>query len=222
MAKRIRKNNGYKRVEISPGEMEYFYSQGQQRLSKEDLDKINQMRNEIIEEIFLLAKILGKDIGTLVTLKKDYYTKKLVLEDGKPIVVSPNSDLKAALYYLHSLYYDYTLTMPEEIAYLQSHEYLTNDSLNMQSYESTLIKWGYSKDIFKGKPIYVAKKIFINASNRRWKIAKELEQIEKAYNTFDGEDKTADYYFFSEDKTAELEEYLEELKDALTVKHQFS
>lgn len=222
MAKRIRKNNGYKRVEISPGETEYFYSHGKQRLSKEDLDKINQMRNEIIEEIFLLAKILGKDIGTLVTLKKDYYTKKLVLEDGKPIVVSPNSDLKAALYYLHSLYYDYTLTMPEEIAYLQSHEYLTNDSLNMQSYERTLIKWGYPKDIFKGKPIYIAKKIFIHASNRRWKIAKELEQIEKAYNTFDGEDKTADYYFFSEDKTAELEEYLEELKDALTVKHQFS
>ena len=222
MAKRIRKNNGYKRVEISPGEMEYFYSHGQQRLSKEDLDKINQMRNEIIEEIFLLAKILGKDIGSLVTLKKDYYTKKLVLEDGKPIVVSPNSDLKAALYYLHNLYYDYMLTMPEEIAYLQSHEYLTNDSLNMQSHERMLIKWGYPKDIFKGKPIYIAKKIFIHASNRRWKIAKELEQIEKTYNTFDGEDKTADYYFFSKDKTDELEEYLEELKDALTVKPKFS
>lgn len=222
MAKRIRKKNGCKRVEISPGEMEYFYSHGQQRLSKEDLDKINQMRNEIIEEIFLLAKILGKDINSLVTLKKDYYTKKIVLEDGKPIVISPNSDLKAALYYLHNLYYDYMLTMPEEIAYLQSHEYLTNDNLNMKSYERMLIKWGYPNDIFKGKNAYIAKKIFIHASNRRWRIAKELEQIEKTYNTFDGEDRTADYYFFSKDKTDELEEYLEELKDALTVKPKFS
>ena len=112
--------------------------------------------------------------------------------------------------------------MPEEIAYLQSHEYLTNDNLNMKSYERMLIKWGYPNDIFKGKNAYIAKKIFIHASNRRWKIAKELEQIEQTYNTFDGEDRTADYYFFSKDKTDELEEYLEELKDALTIKHPFS
>lgn len=222
MAKRIQKNNGNSREDISPGEAEYYYSRGQQRLSKEDLDKINQERKEIIEEIFLLAKLLGKDINSLVKLKKDYYTDKIVLEDGKPIVISPNSDLKATLNYLHSVYYDYILSMPEEIASLQSYEYLTNDNLNIKIYEKILIKWGYPKDIFKGKSAYVAKKIYIHATNKRWRIAKELENIEKTYNTFDDENNTADYFFYSEDTTAELEALLEEIKDALTVKHRFS
>jgi hypothetical protein len=222
LAKRIQKSNGNSRVDISPGEAEYYYSRGQQRLSKEDLDKINQERKEIIEEIFLLAKLLGKDINSLVELKKDYYTNKIVLEDGKPIVISPNSDLKATLNYLHSVYYDYILSMPEEISSLQSYEYLTNDNLNIKIYEKILIKWGYSKDIFKEKSLYVAKKIYIHATNKRWKIAKELENIEKTYNTFDDETITADYFFYSEDTTAELEALLGEIKDALTVKHRFS
>ena len=221
MAKRIQRKNN-KRPEINPALLEEYYSRGQGKISDEEAERIKQMRNEIIEEILLLAKILGKDISSLIKVKGVYSAQKTGLEEEKPIVVSPNSDLKAALYYLHSLYYDYMLTMPEEIAYLQSHEYLTNDNLNMKSYERMLIKWGYPNDIFKGKNAYIAKKIFIHASNRRWKIAKELEQIEQTYNTFDGEDRTADYYFFSKDKTDELEEYLEELKDALTIKHPFS
>lgn len=221
MAKRIQRKNN-KRPEINPALLEEYYSRGQGKISDEEAERIKQMRNEIIEEIFLLAKILGKDISSLIKVKDVYSAQKTGLEEEKTIVISPNGDLKAALYYLHSLYYDYMLTMPEEIAYLQSHEYLTNDNLNMKSYERMLIKWGYPNDIFKGKNAYIAKKIFTHASNRRWKIAKELERIEQTYNTFDGEDRTADYYFFSKDKTDELEEYLEELKDALTVKHPFS